>query len=158
MSSAGEKRGRPLQLGPKLRTFQSEAGLLEVTENVYSIPVGTWPADKKRRMIGAHIAMQTLTGIEGYTTVMFTKVLGWSLEDTQAFITEIKQDLQDNAIHKMIDFHVVYGTKAGGEADEQRVRGWQSSDTTVSVGQLALGAAIGAAVTSVAAVYILRRR
>jgi hypothetical protein len=53
-------------------------------------------------------------GIEGYTLRLFTKTLGWSLEDTRKFI----QDLQEEIAESKLDylrlftlFRVVYGKK-----------------------------------------------
>lgn len=117
MEQAGIKRGRPLQLGPKLVSFQRNAGLENVVEAIYPMQVGTWSSDPKLRQIGARNLMQVLQGMEGFTTVTFTKVLGWSLEDTNSFLEDAKKDLRDDSQRKMIDLHVVYGQKSNLKKD-----------------------------------------
>lgn len=111
MEQAAERRGRIIQLGPRLVDFQRTAGLQNVNEAVYSIPCGTWPADEQQRMIGARNMLNALQGMEGFTMVMFTKVLGWSVDDTQRFVGEVRRDLRDDGMRKVLDLHVVYGQK-----------------------------------------------
>jgi hypothetical protein len=53
-------------------------------------------------------------GLEGYTLRLFTKTLGWSLEETRAFIQELREEipeakLEDLRLYSL--FRVVYGKK-----------------------------------------------
>ena len=114
IEQAADRRGRTIQLGPKLVTFQSSAGLEDVTESVYHIKVGTWATDKQERTIGARAMLNALQGMEGFTTMLFTKALEWKEEDVGTFVEKVKRDLRDESMRKVMDFHVVYGRKAGG--------------------------------------------
>lgn len=62
--------------------------------------------------------------MEGFTITMFTKALRWSLEDTQAFIVEIKNDMRNDRLRKVMDLHVVYGQKpmAAREGKKERLQ------------------------------------
>lgn len=111
MCEAQEKRGRTMQLGPHLVSWQKDAGLVDVTESIYAIPVGTWPDDPEKKAIGTQYLNNLLNGFEGFTLALFTNVLGWTPERTREYIDECKVDLRDNSIRKMIDIHVVYGMK-----------------------------------------------
>ncbi|KAK4545288.1 hypothetical protein LTR36_003468 [Oleoguttula mirabilis] len=169
MEQAAEKRGRVLQLGPKLASFQHSAGLQDVTEKVYRITTGTWPHDPQQRMLGARNMLSALQGMEGFTTVMFTTALGWSLEDTRAFVEEVKRDLRDDGMRKVMDLHVVYGRKAssgGGAGDEEGTdtreaqrpeEAWKGLLGSWSV-QFAGGMLAGAAIASVMAMWLVQRR
>ena len=114
MERAASTRGRNIQLGPSLPTFQSTAGLENVTETIYHIPVGTWAADEKGRLIGASIMLNATNGMEGFTTMLFTKALGWEVQDVGPFVEAVKRDLRDDGLRKVMDFHVVYGRKGRG--------------------------------------------
>ncbi|KAK5129101.1 hypothetical protein LTR08_003921 [Meristemomyces frigidus] len=114
METAALIRGRALQLGPLLPTFQRAAGFLAVHEDIYRIPVGTWPADPAQRLLGARMMLSAVQGMEGFTTVMFTRVLGWSGEATRGFVGEVRRDLRDDGLRKAVDLHVVFGRKGGG--------------------------------------------
>ncbi|GAB7359931.1 hypothetical protein MBLNU230_g7457t1 [Neophaeotheca triangularis] len=115
MEKAAEKRGRALQLGPLLKDFHRDAGLQRVSEDIYPMPCGTWPSDPKKRELGTHFLLQTLGGVEGYSMIMFTKALGWSVEDTNAYLEEVRRDARDDSMRKVLDFHVVYSQKPGGD-------------------------------------------
>lgn len=115
MEQAAERRGRIIQLGPELTEFQISAGFQYVTETIYPLPIGTWPPDARQRFIGGHLLLNGLHGMEGFTTMMFTKALGWSLEATQGFVEEVKKNMRDDSMRKVIDLHVVYGRKPARE-------------------------------------------
>lgn len=62
MEQAALKRGRQLQLGPHLSTFQSRAGLSDVQEKVFPHKWGTWPSDPKERDLGARTMLSAISG------------------------------------------------------------------------------------------------
>jgi len=164
MEQAGIIRGRPLQLGPHLVSFQQDAGLHDVTEKIYRIPVGTWPEEPKQRDIGARYLLGVLQGMEGFTTVLFTKALGWSLEDTSAFVEEAKRDLRDDGMRKVLDLHVVYSRKPGSVNGREGGRwatkpdqAWKGLLWSQSV-RFAGGMLLGAAVTGIIATWLMRGR
>ena len=111
MEQAAERRGRILQLGPKLVELQSSASLQDVTQSVYALSIGTWPTDQQQKFVGGHMLLNGLQGVDGFTTLMFTQALGWTLEATRDFIKEVKKDLCDDSMRKVMDLHVVYGRK-----------------------------------------------
>lgn len=156
MEEAGEKRGRTLQLGPRLSTFQRDAGLQNVKDRVFPHKWGTWPSDPKEKMLGARTMLSAISGMEGFTTILFTKVLGWTLEDTQAFILEIKSDMQDDSIRKVMDLHVVYGQKRG----ESKASTPRTSALDGAYSQITFGAGVlaGAGLATLLSLWIMRRR
>lgn len=111
MDLAAEKRGRSLRLAPNLQAFQSSAGLNNVTESIYNIPIGTWPKDNKQKLIGSYMILNGTQGLDGLSMVMFTKALGWSPEATKEFVEKVKIQLRDDSWHKVMDLYVVYGQK-----------------------------------------------
>jgi hypothetical protein len=111
MELGAERRGRSLKLAPNLTSYQTAAGLQDVTETVYNLPIGTWPENVKDKLIGLHMLLNGTQGMEGLTTMMFTKVLGWSLDETKDFVQKVKQDICNDDLHKFLDLHVVYGKK-----------------------------------------------
>ncbi|QIW96425.1 hypothetical protein AMS68_001943 [Peltaster fructicola] len=111
MCEAADKRGRTLHLGPKLKEMQERAGLVGVEEAIYPLAIGTWPEDNRQKLVGTQFLHNVLTGIDGFTMVLFTTQLGWSVEATKSFIEDCKKDLRDNSLRKMMDLYVVYGQK-----------------------------------------------
>ncbi|KAK4894236.1 hypothetical protein LTR28_002084, partial [Elasticomyces elasticus] len=88
IEAAGLLRGRPLHLGPRLVPFLHSAHFSHVHEEVYAVPFGGWPEDERQAMIGREAMRQTVSGMEGYTTVLFTSALGWGREETEGFVEE----------------------------------------------------------------------
>ena len=156
MEEAASKRGRQLQLGPHLATFQRGAGLQNVNDKVFAHKWGTWMTDPKERALGARTMLSTMSGMEGFTTAMFTKALGWSLEDTQSFIVDIKRNMRDDSIRKVMDLHVVCGQKPGGTAKAASAKrvGFKNARYL----SLGTGVLLGAAVASLVSLWLMRRR
>ena len=111
MALAGEKRGRSLRLAPKLKSYYPAAGLKSVTEKVYPMPIGTWPENERQKLIGSHMLVNGVRGMDGLTTMLFTKGLGWTVDDTNEFVQKVRQDICNDDLHKYLDLVVVYGQK-----------------------------------------------
>lgn len=119
--------------------------------------------DERERALGARTMVNTISGMEGFTTVLFTKTLGWSLEDTRGFIKQIKRDMRDDGIRKVVDLHVVWGQKRkdGGGIEKilPRVRnGGNGCGEMQQYASLGAGVVIGAVVTSLVSWWLMRRR
>jgi len=108
---AALKIGRDHQPGIKLEGWVRDAGFTKVYHQKFRTPVGRWPKDERLKTIGAWNLLNVLEGLEGFTMGLFTRVLGWKPEEVQAFLTDVRKDLQDPKIHAQVDFHVVYGQK-----------------------------------------------
>ena len=111
MEVAAEKRGRSLKLATNAKGYQMSAGLQDVTQEVYNLPIGTWPKDEKQRLIGSYMLLNGFHGLEGLSTVMFTTALGWSLEAVKEFVEKVKAYVCDDSVHKFLDLYVIYGRK-----------------------------------------------
>lgn len=61
--------------------------------------------------IGQWNLINMLDGLEGFTFRLWTSVLGWTVEETESFLTGVRRDVQDRKIHAYWRIHVVYGQK-----------------------------------------------
>ncbi|KAI9710045.1 MAG: hypothetical protein M1812_007509 [Candelaria pacifica] len=113
MKEAAAKRGRPVNIGPYLISYLNGAHFTNMNESVYKLYLKPYPEDEFGKMIGAYTLVNVLSGIEGFTTRLFTSVLGWKLEEVTRFLDECKKDLTDSTVHSYIKLHVAYGTKEG---------------------------------------------
>lgn len=161
MEQAALKRGRLLQLGPRLSEFQRNAGLINGAEDVIAHKWGTWMSDPTERALGARTMLGAISGMEGFTTAMFTKALGWSVADTQVFIQEVKRDMRDDNLRKVMDLHVVRSQKPLDKAREgpsASRKGSLQSKIGFSLSQVGAGILIGAAAASALSTWLARRR
>ncbi|KAL1842264.1 hypothetical protein VTJ49DRAFT_5649 [Mycothermus thermophilus] len=92
-----------------------EAGFVNVVEKLYKWPINSWPKDPKYKEIGAYTEQNFVNGLYGLSVALFTRALGWSAEELQVFLEEVKKDLRNRHIHAYWPIWVVYGQKPEGE-------------------------------------------
>jgi SAM-dependent methyltransferase len=97
--------------GPKLEGWVRDAGFENVHHRLLPIPVGQWPKDKKLKEIGALDLIQFLDGAEAMTLRVLTTVLGWSSEEAQVLLVDVRKDLKNPKLQAQHNFHVVWAQK-----------------------------------------------
>jgi len=85
--------------GPKLKSWMEKAGFVNIVEQVYKLPWGPWPKDKKLKEIGAWNLRQALDGLEGFTLQPLCEVLGWSKGEVAVLLAQVRKDLKSPNIH-----------------------------------------------------------
>jgi hypothetical protein len=75
------------------------------------VPIGTWPKDPRLKHIGMYHRENVIASVEPYTLALFTRVLGWSYERTQAMIAGQKNEFNNLKNHFYTITHFVYGRK-----------------------------------------------
>jgi hypothetical protein len=106
-----EKFGVDL-LGPtKHVSYLKEAGYVNIQEKVFKIPMGIWPKNQTLKMVGLYMRSIILDGLQGNSIKPFTKGLGWSVEEVEVFLVDVRKCLMDKSIHTYMTFHVTYGQK-----------------------------------------------
>ena len=63
------------------------------------IPIGTWPADKKQKDMGAFMLLATEDGFEAWGMAPFTRTLGMDVPEAKEFITKAKKESLSKKIH-----------------------------------------------------------
>lgn len=111
LTDASVKLGRPLNTPPKYKQWMEEAGLTNVQEVVYKWPSNTWPKEEHYKTVGAWQMINVLEGMQGFTMALFTRVLGWSKEEVEVFLTDVRKDMRDKGIHAYWNIYFVYGQK-----------------------------------------------
>ncbi|KAI8710775.1 hypothetical protein NCS52_01537300 [Fusarium sp. LHS14.1] len=76
-----------------------KAGFIHVTGRKIKVPIGTWPKDKRLKQRGAWNRQFQLQGLEGFSLRGLTEMLGWKYEDAQLFLSDMRKEIADPAIH-----------------------------------------------------------
>lgn len=50
-------------------------------------------------------------GASGLSMTLFTRALGWSPEEIEVFLVDVRRQMRDRAIHRYWPIYVVYGQK-----------------------------------------------
>ncbi|KAL4746817.1 S-adenosyl-L-methionine-dependent methyltransferase [Aspergillus terricola var. indicus] len=111
LREALDKINRPVTIGKDLERIVKEAGFVNVHHEVFQLPLGTWPRERRMKEIGALNMLQMLDGLEAFSAATFTNILGWTIEEVQVFLALVRKDARDRGVHMMHDFHVVYAQK-----------------------------------------------
>jgi len=107
----GEKMGKTFQILDRSRQHALDAGFVNVEEKRFKMPVGGWPRDPKLKDVGRWHLLDCYQGIEGWALALLTRVMGWSVEDVQLFLAEMRLGLKDRKVHGYTSVSIVYGQK-----------------------------------------------
>lgn len=105
------KIGRPLGMGPKLKGMVEETGFTNVGHEIIPLPLGIWPKDQKLKAMGAFMTLQYTEGVDGFTKLPYTQILGWSSEEVDVFNAKVRAHVKDRTIHVMHEYHFVWAQK-----------------------------------------------
>ena len=97
--------------GPTLEGLVKEQGFEDVFHQRLPLPLGTWPADKKLKEIGAWNYLQISEGLEGFMYSLFTKHYGYAKEEVEVLCAQIRKEIKNPQIHILFYLHVCYGKK-----------------------------------------------
>jgi len=93
------KIGRSCAVAPNFKDMMEGVGFVDVQEKVYKWPTNSWPRDKRAKELGEWALLASLAGVDAMTLALFTRVLGWGLEETAVFSAQVRRDMRDRGIH-----------------------------------------------------------
>ena len=110
--SSADRLDRSITFASKMATWMREAGFVDVEERVIKIPINPWPRDQKFKQIGAWNAQNWLEGLQGFSYAFFgPRGLGWTQEQIEVFLVDVRKSIQDRRVHAYNHFHTVVGRK-----------------------------------------------
>lgn len=83
----------------EFKDIMSKAGFIEIVDTRFKWPSNHWPKDKKYKELGVWNNENIAIALESLTIAPFTRAHGWSIEDIQVFLTEVRKDLNNPRIH-----------------------------------------------------------
>jgi len=98
--------GKPLRIANKLKRWYEEAGFVDVHEEVFKIPINSWPKDPQFKLIGRFWADSLNLGVQGFALALFTRYLAWTKDELEVYLVDVRQSLQDKSVHA---YHKLYG-------------------------------------------------
>ncbi|KAG4416324.1 hypothetical protein IFR04_010543 [Cadophora malorum] len=110
-AEAGAITGQIFNVTDIMKQKITEAGFVNVVEQVYKTPLGGWPADAKLRELGQWALLGFDTGLEGYALATLTRVLGWTPTQVHVFLAQLRVAARDRRTHSYHEIKVVYAQK-----------------------------------------------
>lgn len=99
------------QHGSDIKKIMEETGFEDITVTTFKIPIGTWPADPILKEAGANQLIGFLDGIQSLSLAIFTRVLGWTREEVEVFLMEVRKDFKKKKSYRYLIGWTVYGKK-----------------------------------------------
>ncbi|RDA83759.1 hypothetical protein CP532_4989 [Ophiocordyceps camponoti-leonardi (nom. inval.)] len=97
--------------GGFLAQTMRDEGLVNVTERVFHVPIGTWPKNKVLKTVGLYWRTILLDGLQAIALGPLTRGLGWSRDEVELFLMDVRRAYHDNGALMYMPLHIVYGQK-----------------------------------------------
>ncbi|KAF4969864.1 hypothetical protein FZEAL_10146 [Fusarium zealandicum] len=107
LGEAATQLGRPFQKTDRFVQIMEEVGFTEIVETQFKWPINRWPKDKKMKEIGSWNNENASQVLGSATLAPFTRGLGWSTEEVDLFLIDVRKDLNDPSIHAYSQMYVV---------------------------------------------------
>ena len=98
----GERSGKSLNAYGDMKGRIEAAGFVEVQEQPYKLPMGSWPKDKVLKEAGKINLKHWETGIEGWAMYLMTKFGApkpWSADEVRVYVAKIREELKNPNLH-----------------------------------------------------------
>lgn len=99
MREGAAKAGLSLDTTLELKRKMVEKGFVNVEERHYRWPMNAWPKEQKFKELGTWCVENVLSGLSALSLALFTRVLGWTREDVEVFLVDVRKDLKNRNIH-----------------------------------------------------------
>jgi hypothetical protein len=101
---------RQFRIAPRIERWMKEIGFIDVEQQVFKVPINMWPTDEKMKDIGKWSESNWLEALAGWSYKPFLG-LGWSKNEIEVFLVDVRKSIQDRNVHAYMDFFVVTGRK-----------------------------------------------
>ena len=95
--------------GGRLANRMRECGYVNVSERTLQIPIGTWPKNKVLKTVGLYWRTILLDGIQAIALGPLMRGLGWSREEVELFLVQVRKAYHDNSCLMFMPLHIIYG-------------------------------------------------
>ncbi|KZF24377.1 S-adenosyl-L-methionine-dependent methyltransferase [Xylona heveae TC161] len=111
LDDAAIRNDRPIRIANKLKRWYEEAGFVDVHEEVFKVAANPWPKDEHMKRLGRLSMRNILEGLQGLSMATFHRALGWTKEEVEVYLVEVRKALQDRSVHAYHKIFVVWGRK-----------------------------------------------
>lgn len=95
------------------------AGFEGVTKERIRFPVSPWAKDEKLRELGVWTQTSLLSGLEGMSLALCTRLHDWSQAETMVFCAEVRKDLKNTDVHAYWNGYIIQGRKPLATEEER---------------------------------------
>ncbi|KAI9046043.1 class I SAM-dependent methyltransferase [Aspergillus affinis] len=111
VKEASARMGRLMGTATEHIQRLSNAGFVNIREDVYKMPMSPWPKDPKLKELGRYYQVNMLESLDAYSLALLTRVLHWPVEEVRVLLNGARSELLDRRIHTYANWFHVYGQK-----------------------------------------------
>ncbi len=78
------------------------AGFVDVEQNIFKVPQGIWPKDKRLKELGAFEDFSLVHGLDAYLLRGYTTILGGDPDELKFIIAQTKKELLNPEMHTYV--------------------------------------------------------
>jgi hypothetical protein len=93
------KLGRPWTGPQHYKRWMEEIGFEDVREEIYRWPVNAWCEEQELKDLSAWVQRDFMEGLQALSLAVMTRGLGWTVEEVEKFLLEVRKDAQNVNIH-----------------------------------------------------------
>lgn len=84
---------------PHFPEYMAKVGFINIKEHHAKWPLGPWAKGKKEKLMGHYMLENIYAGIEGASLMLFTKVLGWTKDEVEVDIANVRREVMGRRKH-----------------------------------------------------------
>ncbi|CBX98131.1 hypothetical protein IAQ61_010233 [Plenodomus lingam] len=108
---AAMRLGMPLRIANKLKNWYEQAGFVEVKQEIFCIPINSWPRDARHKLLGKFQHWNMVAGVHAWTVEYFVRALGWTPAEVEVYLAHLRKSIGDKSVHAYYKVYVVWGRK-----------------------------------------------
>ncbi|PHH71412.1 hypothetical protein CDD80_5295 [Ophiocordyceps camponoti-rufipedis] len=97
--------------GGFLAQAMRDEGLVNLTERVFHVPIGTWPKNKVLKTVGLYWRTILLDGLQAIALGPLTRGLQWDRQQVELFLVDVRRAYHDNSALMYMPLHILYAQK-----------------------------------------------
>jgi hypothetical protein len=96
------RAGRPLDTQLTMKAQIEDAGFVDVQEQLYKRPIGSWPRDRLLKDAGRINLVHWSSGLEGWAMFLLTRWGSpepWSADEARVYVAKVRAELKRPGLH-----------------------------------------------------------
>jgi len=99
LMEAAERMGRPFVEPNLFKEKMEKIGFEDVRVRKDIWPVNPWAKGRRWKLLGSVMLENFNTGLESFSYMLCMKGLGWTKEEVDSLLMEVRKNLNDRSIH-----------------------------------------------------------
>ena len=94
--------GRDALSATRYKDWMADAGFVNIQEQVFAVPMNPWARGHDEKALGRMQMKNMLDGLDGITQSIFSRAFGWSQQEIDTILVDVRRDIQDRNIHAYV--------------------------------------------------------